>query len=155
MYCKNCGQPNADDAKFCRYCGTPLTAPEMKNGPAAEPSPAQPQSAPFIAQSQPSPAGAAPQTTVQANAPQPYVVNVYNGQPKHVPAAYQPIGMWGYFGYDILFMIPIIGWIFNIVFALGGTGNVNLKYYARSKFCLTVLSLIVVLTFCLTMAVSI
>lgn len=153
MYCKNCGQPNRDEAKFCRYCGTPLTTLEMKSGPAAEPAPAQPQSVPGASQAQPSSAGAAPQAAAAVNAQQPCVVNVYNGMPKQVPDAYRPISMWGYFGYNILFMIPVIGWIFNIIFALGGTSNVNLKYYARSKFCLTVLALIAVLVSCLTMAV--
>src|SRR5687768_16899689 len=27
IYCKNCGQPNADIARICRYCGTTLVAP--------------------------------------------------------------------------------------------------------------------------------
>ena len=34
---------------------------------------------------------------------------------------YTPIGMWGYFGYEILFAIPVIGWLCLIIFALGGT----------------------------------
>ena len=38
-----------------------------------------------------------------------------------------PITMWGYFGYGILFGIPLVGWIINLVFAFGGTQNINLK----------------------------
>ena len=35
---------------------------------------------------------------------------------KNIPDEYKPISMWGYFGYEILFSIPIIGFIFILVF---------------------------------------
>lgn len=56
-----------------------------------------------------------------------------------IPEEYQPISMWGYFGYSILFAIPIVGLILLIVFSLGGTGNINLRNYARSYFCLLII----------------
>ena len=43
--------------------------------------------------------------------------------------------MWGYFGYELLFSIPLIGFIMLLVFSFGGTQNVNLKNFARSYFC--------------------
>lgn len=52
---------------------------------------------------------------------------------------YKPIGMWEYFGYEILFRIPIAGFIFLIIFSLGGTHNKNLKNFARSYFCIFIL----------------
>lgn len=52
-----------------------------------------------------------------------------------IPEEYRPVSMWGYFGYEILFSIPIIGWIFVIVFALTAS-NINLRNFARSQFCL-------------------
>lgn len=52
---------------------------------------------------------------------------------------YKPIGMWGYFGYEILFSIPIVGFILLIVFSFGGTVNKNLKNFARSYFCFLIL----------------
>lgn len=48
---------------------------------------------------------------------------------------FKPISMWGYFGYEILFSIPIVGFILLIVFSAGGTQNANLKNFARSYFC--------------------
>lgn len=60
---------------------------------------------------------------------------------KSVPAEYTPISMWGYFGYEILFSIPIIGWIFIIIFALSAS-NQNLKNFARSYFCLLIIQII-------------
>ena len=56
---------------------------------------------------------------------------------------YKPISMWGYFGYEILFTIPIIGLILLIIFSVGGTSNVNLRNFARSFFCVYILLIIV------------
>lgn len=63
----------------------------------------------------------------------------YNNVVMNIPIEYKPISAWGYFGYNILFAIPIIGFIFLLVFALGGTRNINLKNYARSFFCIYVI----------------
>lgn len=57
----------------------------------------------------------------------------------NIPAEYKPISMWGYFGYQILFSIPCIGFIFLIVYAFGGTKNINLKNFARSYFCFIII----------------
>lgn len=61
-----------------------------------------------------------------------------------IPEEYKPISMWGYFGYEILFSIPCIGWILLIVFAFGGTKNVNLRNFARSYFCFLIVSLVLI-----------
>lgn len=57
----------------------------------------------------------------------------------NIPMEYQPISMWGYFGYEILFAIPCIGWILLLVFAFGGTRNINVRNFARSYFCLLII----------------
>lgn len=64
-----------------------------------------------------------------------------------IPYDYEPISMWGYFGYDLLFSIPVIGWIINVVFAFGTASNINLKNYARSKFCVLIVYFILFLLF--------
>ena len=48
----------------------------------------------------------------------------------NVPSQYRPIGAWGYFGYQILFSIPIVGFILLIVFALSDE-NINRRNFAR------------------------
>lgn len=55
-----------------------------------------------------------------------------------IPEDYEPISMWGYFGYEILFAIPIIGWICIGIFALTAS-NHNLRNFARSQFCLLII----------------
>lgn len=59
-----------------------------------------------------------------------------------LPEKYRPLGAWGYFGYTILFSLPIIGFICLIIFACSGS-NVNRRSFARSYFCGLILVLIV------------
>ena len=63
---------------------------------------------------------------------------------KDLPEAYRPITMWGYFGYEILFSIPIIGFICLIVTAFCSK-NENKKNFAKSYFCLTIIVCVVAL----------
>ncbi len=60
------------------------------------------------------------------------------------PEEYRPISMWGYFGYQILFGIPIVGLICLIVFSVSAK-NRNLKNFARSYFCVLILAIILFL----------
>lgn len=64
-------------------------------------------------------------------------MNDYN-----IPDEYRPISMWGYFGYSILFVIPLLGLILIIVFSVGGTRNINLRNFARSYFCWLIIGVI-------------
>lgn len=53
--------------------------------------------------------------------------------------------MWGYFGYELLFSIPCVGFILLLIFSFGGTQNVNLKNFARSYFCLLIIAVVLFL----------
>ncbi len=59
----------------------------------------------------------------------------------NIPAEYKPISMWGYFGYEILFSIPVIGFICLIIMSFAPS-NKNVKNFARSYFCLFIISLV-------------
>ena len=50
------------------------------------------------------------------------------------PEEYRPLGAWAYFGYSILFSIPVIGLIVNLVFCFSD-GNIIRRNYARSVWC--------------------
>ena len=63
----------------------------------------------------------------------------------NIPESYKPISMWGYFGYEVLFSIPVIGFIILLVFAFGGSGNINVKNFARSKFCYLILWFVIMI----------
>lgn len=61
----------------------------------------------------------------------------------NLPDKYRPLGAWSYFGYNILFSIPLVGFICLIVFALSDA-NINRRSYARSFFCVFIIALIIV-----------
>ena len=47
---------------------------------------------------------------------------------------------WGYVGYQILFSIPVIGWIISIIFCF--SKRHNRRYYARAFWCWVLIGLI-------------
>lgn len=53
---------------------------------------------------------------------------------ERLPYKYRPLGAWAYFGYTILFNIPLAGFIVLIIFALS-SDNINRRSFARSYFC--------------------
>ena len=61
---------------------------------------------------------------------------------KKMPEKYRPLGAWKYFWLNVLFSIPVIGFIFLIIFACSGK-NINRRSYARSFFCGLIIGLIV------------
>ena len=62
----------------------------------------------------------------------------------NIPEEYKPISMWGYFGYEILFSIPIVGLILLLIFSFSSK-NINKRNFARSYFCYTIIILLVTL----------
>ena len=77
-----------------------------------------------------------------------------NNNTNNVPAQYKPIGAWGYFGYELLFSIPIVGFILLIVFALSDE-NINRRNFARSYFCAFLVAAIIgIIIFVLLMAIG-
>ena len=62
-----------------------------------------------------------------------------------IPEEYKPISMWGYFGYELLFAIPLVGFILILVFSFGGARNINLRNFARSYFCFLIIGVIIFL----------
>ena len=71
---------------------------------------------------------------------------------QNIPNEYKPISEWGYVGYNLLFSIPIIGFM---VFALDSS-NINRRNYARSFFCWILICIILsVIVFAIFMAMGI
>ncbi|MGN0642222.1 MAG: hypothetical protein ACI4JJ_03675 [Huintestinicola sp.] len=63
-----------------------------------------------------------------------------------LPMQYKPLSPWAYFGYTILFSIPVVGLILLIVFSFSND-NINKRNFARSYFCVYALALILCLIF--------
>ena len=60
---------------------------------------------------------------------------------KHLPKSYRPISGWGYFWRSVFYAIPVIGWLFVLINALGAK-NRNGRNFARSYFCALLIALI-------------
>lgn len=169
MKCTNCGREIAPGALFCTGCGAKVSD-MMAVVEETQPVQAQPEPVQQVQQAQHNQNtgfsgnsyGYNPNPNTSMNMG--YNPNIGMGAPvnvnpiptyntfvdkngNRVPLEYKPIRAWGYFGYNILFSIPLVGFIFLLVYALGGTSNVNLKNYARSFFCAFILALILVLVF--------
>ncbi len=54
---------------------------------------------------------------------------------------YRPLSPWAYFGLNILFSIPVVGFVFLIVYTFS-SANINRRNYARSFWCTAILALI-------------
>ena len=62
---------------------------------------------------------------------------IFNG-----PEQFRPLSPWAYFGYGILFGLPVIGFIFMIIYSFDDS-NINRRNYARSFFCVLAIVLII------------
>ena len=61
-----------------------------------------------------------------------------------LPEKYRPLGAWAYFGYTVLFSIPLVGVICLIIFACDGSQVVR-RSFARCYLCVLILVVILVL----------
>lgn len=53
---------------------------------------------------------------------------------ENMPSNLRPLTAWAYFGYTLLFSIPLVGFVFLIVFSFS-RANINRRSFARSYFC--------------------
>lgn len=65
-----------------------------------------------------------------------------------LPDEYRPLSPWAYFGYGVLFSVPVIGLIFLIVFSFSNK-NINRRNYARSYFCIYAVIIIILVICCI------
>lgn len=133
MFCKNCGAQMEDTATVCASCGTAVETP-VQAAP-VEPTPAKP------VYENPSVPNYAPPVT-------PAVV-------REIPPENRPLGAWAYFGLQLLFSIPVVGFIFLIVFSCNGS-NINRRNFARSYWCgLVILAVVIAIYVVLAVALGV
>ena len=129
MFCPKCGKKVDDGIRFCDGCGARL-AP---------------------AETEPSRSGfrretgwqTPPQNTAPYQPAQPIVIQQREITQDQLPEKFRPLSAWAYFGYGLLFAIPIIGFIFLIIFSCS-SANINRRSYARSYWCALILCAIIV-----------
>ena len=143
MRCTSCGAEIAPNSMFCTQCGSTvensnqsMTNNQVSLAKAPEQQYQQQQNPYQQQQYQQNPYQ---QQQYQQQYQQP---NYANNSVNNIPYEYKPIGAWGYIGYNLLFAIPLVGLIMLFVFGFGGTGNINVKNYARSFLLLYLITII-------------
>ena len=159
MKCPSCNLELGENAKFCPICGATVIKPapvEITPEPAEIPveQPVFEKSVKQPAFEQPAFEKSVKQTPVQATFDQP----VYHTPPVQ-PAPQQPaqnqklMGPWGYVGWQLLFSIPLVGFILLIVFSFDDS-NLNRRNFARSYWCALLIGLILILVTVILLVVT-
>ncbi len=145
MICKNCSAQIPDGSKFCTVCGhkivvEPFVAPKPQQPPQTEPTQVPPQAQHMQTPPQTQPTQVPPQAPYTQIPPQvqqgqvpPY--NLNDAQQQTVsknPALDAPLTVLDFFLMSLLSFVPIIGFIFLLIWAFSGNTNINRKNYARA-----------------------
>ena len=137
MNCQNCGYNLTQNDQVCPVCGAAVTAQPVyaqqgydQNAYAQQ---SYDQNA-YAQQGYDQNAYAQPTYDQNAYAQQTYVQPAQpQFDPKTLPEQYRPLSAWAYFGLQLLYGVPIVGFIFLIIFSFNG-GNVHRRSHARSQW---------------------
>ena len=127
MICKNCSAQIPDGSKFCTVCGhkivvEPFVAPKPQQPPQTEPTQVPPQAS----------YTQIPPQVQQGHVP-PYNLNGTQQQTVSKNTALDaPLTVLDFFLISLLSFVPIIGFIFLLIWAFSGNANINRKNYARA-----------------------
>ncbi|MBR6736853.1 MAG: hypothetical protein IKL82_00610 [Clostridia bacterium] len=61
-----------------------------------------------------------------------------------IDSSLKPLSPWAYFGWSIVYSIPVVGIIALLINALTAT-NINCKNYARSFFCAFIIIVVLII----------
>ena len=132
-FCNVCGAQLDENSGFCAHCGAaversaaPANASVPYAAPAAQPAAPAPQPAPVYA------AQPAPQP---AQAPQQFSQQINISDPNRAPdpnSPYAPVSTGGFMLTMLLLGIPVVGFIYLIVCAFGGTKKINRRNFCRA-----------------------
>lgn len=135
MFCKHCGIPLEDTVETCPNCGTDLTNVLEAAEPVCEVAEIAPEeTVEVVAEIVPEPivAAAPPAEPVEST-----VKVIYK-----IPPENEPLSAWSYFWLKVLFSVPIVGFVFLMIFTFHG-GNLNRRSFARSYWCGLLVTVIV------------
>lgn len=154
MICKNCSAQIPDGSKFCTACGhkivvEPFVASKPQQPPQAQHTQTPPQTEPTQVPPQAQHMQTPPQTQhtqvpsqapytqippqVQQGQVPPYNLNGTQQQTVSKNTALDaPLTVLDFFLMSLLSFVPIIGFIFLLIWAFSGNTNINRKNYARA-----------------------
>lgn len=139
-FCNNCGREIINGIKYCTYCGSELSESENEHTekihieqPSCEIQKEIPVS------NDPRILIEEPKNNSKVNLQQnPHFQDETNEELKPITTA-------GYVGIFFLLSVPIIGWIFTLIWACGGCKKINKRNMARAVIILAVINLMLTL----------
>ena len=175
IFCQNCGNQMSDDTMFCPACKTSSTATAASSqqsfGQTNVPPPPPPSTPPVFQQPIPPLPPIPPPYTPQQPPPPPLPAPTPAPAPKYTqpqaqqqqqtytqpqaqvtPTVYkeEPISTGGYFGILFLLAIPLINFLFLIIWACGGCNKLNKRNLSRAillwMLISTILSVLIITT---------
>lgn len=141
MYCNNCGANIDDNSRFCLHCGQQISGTNSDSNMNNNDS--------NMNENQYQ--GYANDNQQYSNQPN----GNMNNKPQYINTlSYDPISMWGYFGYELLFAIPVVGLILMIIFSFT-SNNVNVRNFSRAYLIVNILGWVLAFFICASLGVSI
>lgn len=140
MTCPSCGE-EIREAKFCPRCGKPTgwlpPEEETESGQPEE----EIREEPREKRSEASPL---PHEKKKSARPSGGVKYIYYSRDTDliIPARFRPLTGWGYFGYGVLFLVPVVGWIAALVFSFN-RNNLARRNFARGFLLLLFLFVLI------------
>ena len=68
-----------------------------------------------------------------------------NNYPSNLAPEYRPLGAWEYFGYSVLYCIPIVGLVFAFIYAFNND-NIHRKNHALAFLYALAISIVLSIT---------
>lgn len=147
-FCVGCGKEISDGIAFCTECGTKVSEEEVsapqtetvEEQPRVEAAPVAPTCAGCGTQRSGVPVHE-PAKAANSASPQQQVHQMPAQELPPKGGKYGMVGTGTFFGLELLFMIPFIGWLACLIMAFAPE-NVNLKHYARAKLIWVLISIV-------------
>lgn len=149
MFCKNCGKQLPDIAKFCDGCGESQILNNKSDVPKDSPIPKMPPPPPRrTIQNE------VKSTPIESIKPQkptqttPPTMENYNSQGANINNFNdEPMSVFGYLGFIIISLIPIIGQLMILIWSFSGKINKNKRNLAKAYLILMIISVMVYFLF--------
>ena len=149
MICPKCNAVLEDGAKFCHTCGANVET-VVEAVVVEEPVVETPVIEETIVET---PIVETPINPTPV-APAPVEPQIKVVEKPYVPKENQPLGAWAYFWLKVLFTVPVVGFIFLIIFSFSGS-NINRRNFARSYWCPLLILAIIAVIFCIFLFIAV
>lgn len=140
----NCGQENPNTAKYCINCGVILTEVSDKNEKTRD----ETSSSEDMSENNDGSSDRDFNNYYRRQSEKPYVENrIPKADCEYMSEENRPLSTWEYFGYIFLFSIPLLGFVFLLIFSFGASRNKNVRNLSKAYLIFFIIALVLSLIF--------